>query len=122
MFDKIEGLLNSGKNKAGDIKDTAKIMPEAVVGAVEEEVSEIKDLNLTEVDQLQGDIIAGVVMATMCQMGIPTNATMRQIIATSSAYVLRDFKEGYTNPEKLIVMRVINKIRELREAKVQKNN
>ena len=98
-------------------KDTVKVLPEALVKAANEEVKEIKDLNLTEVDQLQGEVIASVAITTMAAMGIPCSLTMREIIKTSAAYALRDFKEGYTNPEKLIVTRVINKIHELRDAK-----
>lgn len=82
-----------------------------------EEIAEIKDLNLSEVDQVQGDVIASIALAAMASMGIPVSATMREIIKVSAAYALRDFKEGCTNPEKLIVMRVLNKIREIREAK-----
>lgn len=117
MLNKIKNILTSNKNKAKDIKNKAAILPEAIVGAAKEEIREIKDLNLTEVDQVQGDIVASVAMAAMASMGIPVSATMREIIKTSAAYAIRDFKEGYTNPEKLIVMRVINKIHEIRDAK-----
>ena len=122
MLNKIKGIFTSNKNKVKDIKDKATILPKAVVGAAKEEIKEIKDLNLTEVDQVQGDIVASVAIAAMASMGIPVSATMREIIKTSAAYAIRDFKEGYTNPEKLIVMRVINKVHEIRDAKVAEQN
>lgn len=123
MLNKIKNIFTSNKDKAKDIKDKATILPKAVVGAAKEEIKEIKDLNLTEVDQVQGDIVASVAIAAMASMGIPVSATMREIIKTSAAYAIRDFKEGYTNPEKLIVMRVINKVHEIRDAKAaEKNN
>lgn len=122
MLNKIKGIFTSNKDKAKDIKDKASILPKAVVGAAKEEIKEIKDLNLTEVDQVQGDIVASVAIAAMASMGIPVTATMREIIKTSAAYAIRDFKEGYTNPEKLIVMRVINKVHEIRDAKAAEQN
>ncbi|MBP5596350.1 MAG: hypothetical protein J6Y02_13265 [Pseudobutyrivibrio sp.] len=117
MFDKVKNIFAISKNKAKDVKDNTAVIPKAVVAATKEEIKEIKDLNLTEVDQLQGDIIASVAITAMASMGIPASATMREIIKTAAAYTIRDFKEGYTNPEKLIVTRVINKIHELRDAK-----
>lgn len=122
MFDKIKNIFIGNKNKVKDIKNKAGILPEAVIGAAKEEIKEIKDLNLTEVDQVQGDVIASVAVAAMASMGIPVSVTMREIIKTSAAYAIRDFKEGYTNPEKLIVMRVINKIHEIRDTKAAEQN
>lgn len=103
-------------------KDNVKVVNKAIAEAIEDEVKEIKDLNLTEVDQLQGEVIASIAVAAMTSMGIGCSLTMREIIKTSAAYALRDFKEGYTNPEKLIVTRVLNKIRELRDAKAAQNS
>ena len=117
MLNKIKNIFTNNKDKVKDIENKATILPKAVVGAAKEEIEEIKDLNLTEVDQVQGDIVASVAIAAMASMGIPVSVTMREIIKTSAAYAIRDFKEGYTNPEKLIVMRVINKVHEIRDAK-----
>ena len=122
MLNKIKNIFTSHKDKAEDIKDKATILPKALVGAAKEEIKEIKDLNLTEVDQLQGDVIASIAITAMVSMGIPVTATMREIIKTAAAYAIRDFKEGYTNPEKLIVVRVINKIHEIRDAKAAEKN
>ena len=49
--------------------------------------------------------------------GIPCSDVQKQIIAKAAAYGIRDFKEGCTNPDKLIVMRICNKIQEEREAR-----
>ena len=117
MLDKIKNIFSRGADKTKEGLSTAKVIPKALVEATKEEIKEIKDLNLTEVDQLQGEVIASVAITAMSAMGIPASATMREIIKTSAAYTLRDFKEGYTNPEKLIVTRVLNKIKELRDAK-----
>lgn len=122
MLNKIKNIFTSNKDKAEDIKDKATILPKALVGAAKEEIKEIKDLNLTEVDQLQGDVIASIAITAMASMGIPVTATMREIIKTAAAYAIRDFKEGYTNPEKLIIMRVINKVHEIRDAKAAEQN
>lgn len=111
MLEKIKTILKIGKAS-----------PKIIASVAKEEIDEIKDLNLTETDQLQGDIVASVAVAAMASMGIPCSLTMREIIKTSAAYAIRDFKEGSTNPEKLIVMRVVNKIREIKEAKAQEQN
>lgn len=108
MLEKIKKIF---KREKKIVKNTAKV----VSSTVKEEIAEIKDLNLSEVDQVQGEIIASVAVTAMMSMGIPCSATMREIIKTSAAYALRDFKEGCTNPEKLIVMRVLNKIKEIKE-------
>ena len=108
MLDKVKKLF---KREKEIIHNTGKV----VSSTVKEEIAEIKDLNLTEVDQVQGEIIASIAITAMMSMGIPCSATMREIIKTSAAYALRDFKEGCTNPEKLIVMRVLNKIKEIKE-------
>lgn len=121
MLDKIKNIFSRGTDKTKEGLSTAKVIPKAIVEATKEEIKEIKDLNLTEVDQLQGEVIASVAITAMSAMGIPASATMREIIKTSAAYTLRDFKEGYTNPEKLIVTRVLNKIKELRDAKAIQN-
>ena len=89
----LQEVKEDDKDKAKDIKYKATILPKAVVGAAKEEIKEIKDLNLTEVDQVQGDIVASVAIAAMASMGIPVSATMREIIKTSAAYAIRDFKE-----------------------------
>lgn len=96
------------------------VTPKVVVEAANEEFQEIKDLNLTEVDNTQGEIVASIAIAAMNSLGIPCSMAMKEIIKASAAYAIRDFKEGSTNPEKLIVMRVINKYKE-RLAQIRMN-
>lgn len=86
--------------------------PSVMMNVAKEEIQEIKDLNLTEVDQVQGEVIASVAIAAMMSMGIPCSAAMKEIIKISAAYGIRDIKEGSTNPEKLIIMRVVNRYKE----------
>lgn len=112
MLEKIKKILKKEKF-------VAKQIPKGMVSVVKEEIAEIKDLNLTEVDQVQGEIIASIAVTAMASMGIPSSQTTREIIKIASAYAIRDFKEGSTNPEKLIVMRVLNKIKEIKEAKAK---
>lgn len=115
MLDKIKKLFSKQKKI---VRNTEKV----ITSTVNEEIAEIKDLNLSEVDQVQGEVIASIAIAAMAAYGIPCSATMREIIKMSAAYGIRDFKEGCTNPEKLIVMRVINKIKEIREAKAMEKD
>lgn len=105
MFEKIKNVLNK------EIK-IAKTTPKVVYESVKEEIDEIKDLNLTEVDTVQGEMVANVAIAAMMSMGIPCSAAMKEVIKTAAAYTIRDIKEGSTNPEKLIVMRVVHKYKE----------
>lgn len=112
MLDKIKKFFKKETKVVSQI-------PKGTLDVVKEEIDEIKDLNLTEVDQVQGEIIASIAVTAMASMGIPSSQTMREIIKVSSAYALRDFKEGCTNPKNLIVMRVVNKIKEIKESKAQ---
>lgn len=107
-------------NKIDKVDNFVKSTPKVVAGAAKEEIAEIKDLNLTEVDKMQGEMVASVAVAALAQIGVPASVTEREIIKTAAAYVIRDIKEGSTNPEKLILMRVINKYREALAAKYQK--
>lgn len=109
----IKNILHKVIETDKKVEKTQQAIAKATVYAVKEEIQEIKDLNLTEVDKTQGDIVADVAITAMASMGIPASATMKQIISTSAAYTIRDIKEGCTNPNKLIVMRVVNKVREL---------
>lgn len=115
MVDIVNKIKNIFIRPKQVVTNTGKV----ITSVAKEEIAEIKDLNLTEVDKLQGDVVANVAVAAMASMGIPCSLTMKEIIKTSAAYAIRDFKEGYTNPEKLIVTRVINKIHEIKEAKAQ---
>lgn len=110
MLEKIKKLFKRGK-------DVAVAVPKVATSVIKEEFDEIKDLQITEVDNVQAELIASVAIAAMTSMGIPSSTAMREVIKQASAYCIRDFKQGCTNPQNLIVMRVINKVREVREAR-----
>lgn len=126
MFDKLKKILQRENNiELGGLDDkieqAAEVVEEdtkAVAEAVKDEIQEVKDLNLTEADKLLGDTIAGIAITVMTSYGIPCSDVQKQIISKAAAYAIRDFKEGCTNPDKLIVMRVCNKLREEREARL----
>ena len=105
MLKKIANIFKKG----GDV---AKATPKVITKTISEEIEEIKDLNLTEVDKVQGELIATVAVQAMNSLGIPYSMAMKEVIKTSAAYCLRDLKEGSTNPNKLIIMRVVNNYRE----------
>lgn len=110
MFEKLKEILTG-------TRVVIKSTPKVIASSINEEIAEIKDLNLTEVDNVQGEVVASVAIAAMNSLGIPCSMAMKEIIKTSAAYAIRDFKEGSTNPEKLIVARVINKYKEKLAAK-----
>lgn len=95
----------------------AKVTPKVTATVINEEIAEIKDLNLTEVDKMQGELIASAAVAALTAAGLPSSISEREIIKLAAAYTIRDIKEGSTNPEKLIVMRVISKYKEMLAAK-----
>lgn len=115
----FKDLFKRVSNRVDKVDTIVKNTPKVVVSATTEEIKEIKDLNLTEVDQMQGEMIASVASMALQQIGIPISVTEREVIKTAAAYVIRDIKEGSTNPEKLILMRVIHKYKEALSAKYQ---
>ena len=121
MFDKLKDFLHRVDKVDYVVKEAPKVVVEdtkAVAEAVKDEIQEVKDLNLTEADKLLGDTIACVAITVMTTYGIPCSDIQKQIISKAAAYAIRDFKEGCTNPDKLIVMRVCNKLHEEREARL----
>lgn len=128
MFDRLKKIVptfGTLKHEVDKVDDVIKEAPKAVINdtkavvqAVKDEIQEVKDLNLTEADKLLGDTIATVATTVMTTYGIPCSDVQKQIISKAAAYAIRDFKEGCTNPDKLIVMRVCNKLHEEREARL----
>lgn len=118
IFGTIKHRVNEADNKIEQAAEIIKEDTKAVAEAVKDEIQEVKDLNLTEADKLLGDTIATVATTVMTTYGIPCSDVQKQIISKAAAYAIRDFKEGCTNPDKLIVMRVCNKLHEEREARL----
>lgn len=104
----FEGLKNIFKKTGKVVKAT----PGVTTKVIKEEIEEIKDLTLTETDKLQADVITGVAITAMAALGIPASTAVRDVMQTAIAYGIRDLKEGNTNPQKLIVMRVVNAYKE----------
>ncbi len=80
--------------------------------AMKDEVEEIKTLNVTTEDEEQATKIANLAADVMMAYGVPVGGVGRAIMKKSIAYGLRDIKDGVKAPDKLIIKRIINELKE----------
>lgn len=112
MLNKIKEFLSNNRKVVEKTGVIVKATPTVTHTVIKEEIAEIKDLSLTEVDKAQAEMIAAIAISAMMSLGIPVTASLKEIMTTAIAYGLRDIKEGCTNPEKLIVSRVVSRYKE----------
>lgn len=80
--------------------------------AMQEEIEEVKTLNITKEDEEQATKIANLAADAMMMYGVPVGGVGRAVMKKVIAYGLRDIKDGVNAPDKLIIKRVINELRE----------
>lgn len=80
--------------------------------AMKEEIEEVKILNVTKEDEEQASKIANLAADAMMMYGVPVGGAGRAIMKKVIAYSLRDIKDGVNAPDKLIIKRVINELKE----------
>lgn len=80
--------------------------------AMKEEIEEVKMLNVTKEDEEQASKIANLAADAMMMYGVPVGGAGRAIMKKVIAYSLRDIKDGVNAPDKLIIKRVINELKE----------
>lgn len=80
--------------------------------AMQEEIEEVKTLNITKEDEEQATKIANLTADAMMMYGVPVGGVGRAVMKKVIAYGLRDIKDGVNAPDKLIIKRVINELRE----------
>lgn len=93
MFDKLKALFRVNKK------------------VVKDEVHEITQLNITQEDEEQAQQLAVLVVAGLAACGIPVGVLGQKIIEKVLVYALRDLKDGVTEPDKLIIKRVVNEVK-----------
>lgn len=80
--------------------------------AMKEEIEEVKTLNITKEDEEQASKIANLAADAMMMYGVSVGGAGRAIMKKVIAYSLRDIKDGVNAPDKLIIKRVINELKE----------
>ena len=80
--------------------------------AMKQEIEEVITLNITKEDEEQASKIANLTADTMMMYGVPVGGAGRAIMKKVIAYSLRDIKDGVNAPDKLIIKRVINELKE----------
>lgn len=80
--------------------------------AMKQEIEEVITLNITKEDEEQASQIANLTADTMMMYGVPVGGAGRAIMKKVIAYSLRDIKDGVNAPDKLIIRRVINELKE----------
>lgn len=84
----------------------------AIREAMKDEVEEVKNLKITPKDEEQATKIANLAADTMMMYGVPVGGVGRAVMKKVIAYSLRDLKDGIQAPDKLIIKRVINELKE----------
>lgn len=80
--------------------------------AMKQEIEEVITLNITKEDEEQASKIANLAADAMMMYGVPVGGAGRAIMKKVIAYSLRDIKDGVNAPDKLIIRRVINELKE----------
>ena len=80
--------------------------------AVKEEIDEVKSLVITEDDTTQAKAMRKIVVAAANAYGIPVPEEMQEVLDKALAYILRDAKDGLKTPEKLLIKRIIDNIKD----------
>lgn len=80
--------------------------------AMKQEIEEVVTLNITKEDEDQASKIANLAADAMMMYGVPVGGAGRAIMKKVIAYSLRDIKDGVNAPDKLIIRRVINELKE----------
>lgn len=81
--------------------------------ANKKEIQEIKELELTEEDKKQAEVIGNLAIAALASYGIILPVLAQSVLKKAIGYGLRNLKDGVKTPDKLLVKRIINEIREL---------
>ena len=80
--------------------------------AMKDEIEEVKTLKVTKEDEEQASKIANLAADAMMMYGVPVGGVGRAVMKKVIAYSLRDIKDGVNAPDKLIIKRVINELKE----------
>lgn len=84
----------------------------AIKEAMKDEIEEVKNLKVTSEDEEQAAKITNLAADAMMMYGVPVGGVGRAIMKKVIAYSLRDLKDGMNTPDKLIIKRVINELKE----------
>ena len=80
--------------------------------AIKEEIEEVKNLTITKDDTAQAKVMRRVIVSAADAYGIPVPKEIQVILDKALAHILRDCKDGIKTPEKLLVRRIIDNIKE----------
>lgn len=80
--------------------------------AIKEEIAEVKNLTITEDDTAQAKAMRKVIVAAANAYGIPIPEQVQEVLDKALAYILRDAKDGLETPEKLLIKRIIDNIKD----------
>lgn len=80
--------------------------------AIKEEIAEVKNLTITEDDTTQAKAMRKVIVAAANAYGVPIPEKIQEVLDKALAYILRDAKDGLKTPEKLLIKRIIDNIKD----------
>lgn len=74
--------------------------------AVQAEIQEIRNLQITEKDKLEAKALAKLIKAAANSYGIPVPDNIDKILEKTLSIGIRDLKDGFKHPENLLLLRI----------------
>jgi hypothetical protein len=76
------------------------------------EIEEIKNSEVSDEDKEQAEFITNIVVSVLVSYGFVVSAAAQPIIKKAVALAIRDLKNGVKSPNKLIIGRIMEAIKE----------
>lgn len=80
---------------------------------VKGEVEEVLNLKPTEQDEAMGEIVANLAMQAAVCAGLPIPSGMQPIIKKAAVYTAANAREGFKQPEKTIIGRIVSEFKKI---------
>ena len=85
-------------------------IPRAICKALKDEIKEIKDIDITEEDTKEAELITRLIVAVLNSYGVPVPEQLQTVFKTTLKYGIRDIKDGCKTHDKFIVKRILNEL------------
>lgn len=106
----------------GKVFDKIKKIFTGAHNVVKDEVEEVLNLKPTEQDEKIGELIANLAMQSGVCAGLPIPTGMQPIIKKAAAYAVADAREGFKEPEKTIIGRIVAEFKKDMRVRNSNNN
>lgn len=94
------------------IQETIKTFFKCIFRANKDEKEEIQNLQITSVDKNEAAILTNLIAAVLSSYGVPSTREQNKAMEKALAYGIRDLKEGIKEPHRLLVVRIVDELKE----------